>query len=764
MWKRWLAVILLFLLVMGGVAWGILRVKTHGAQGGLQRVSALPVVPTSSKPVAAKPTATNPTQLQPTGAAERAQDWFVLPARSGQPMFCPVMLPFTCHYQGVSEDRNQRLTFPSLLDYKFYFVSDNINTACPAFVYRKDEAAAHLTGTTPEKIAEYINRWSATHAIGGELTVTPAGYTGALSVFDVNGKRILQKAYPKPLPYFTLMGRMVEDWLSFRHQSCSPALRAELERPMTTNMETVRWYGEAATMPWRSEKEWAVYRKILNADPNFGEVRHWFANQKGWADGQTDVPTKEAEYARAFLSHPVISAMRECQLHQIKDGSLRKRAAVAFAHGLQIVPEHNELIWHQFDPFISSDLLEGEAQDGGYHSDILQASPPARVDAFLLPAARDYPGNGELQSDLAEYYFYKGQIQKAVPLYLNSTRKVTIDVTIFAYQQAGVGYWQAGQGCSALSCLQEAVKFDTTKSAFGNNAAYTKMAIYRDFLDYRACIDLGQQVCTSQQDDASSELLLLASLESNIPLHATEQPPADTPHKRLNAVDIRRKIIAKRPNDIPALDITTITDGDIMYSYADACLHAGRSVASNAVRRAWAWKPRVPRLARLLADATLSKHPQDIARYTALMAWLAPEISYWGKLHAQALAAGAVEDSNAASMRLLNEWERKANTVRGNHAAQFWQDAPPFIVEYLVMRALATHQDQQSVKALSLFTQYAAAMASLQRGKDRGNRTWEAYLAHLYAFSGKITNQLPAHRREPWLRQFSLAMGDAVQQ
>ncbi|MHB9025960.1 MAG: hypothetical protein ACYC7E_17615 [Armatimonadota bacterium] len=221
-----------------------------------------------------------PTIEIPKSLDDLPQSAFALPVTKAEGMFNPVFLPFAYKAEGVEADPNQPLTFPSLLKFKFEFVPDNFTMRSPAFIFQTQPPARKLTAGDTKIIPEFIKYWNATHAIGGELVESAQGFRGKMLVFDKTGAQVLTREYATPLPYFTLMGRMVQDWMAFRKQPVSEWLKTELERPMTTKMDTVRWYGQSFQVKWRTQPEWAIYQKILEADPYFGEVRYWYANQR----------------------------------------------------------------------------------------------------------------------------------------------------------------------------------------------------------------------------------------------------------------------------------------------------------------------------------------------------------------------------------------------------------------------------------------------------------------------------------------------------
>jgi hypothetical protein len=133
-------------------------------------------------------------------------------------------------------------------------------------------------------IAPHIASWGATHAIGGSLSRSKAGYTGTLEIFNARGRTVMNKKYEDPQPYFDLLGQMAADAMRLFGDEPSPALAAYLKKPRCARAESIALLGSAAFMEEKSAEEFAVYQKIIEQDPQFGEVRHWWANQKYWRD------------------------------------------------------------------------------------------------------------------------------------------------------------------------------------------------------------------------------------------------------------------------------------------------------------------------------------------------------------------------------------------------------------------------------------------------------------------------------------------------
>ncbi len=677
-------------------------------------------------------------------------DWFSEPLSGGKEMFSPVYIPFAYRAQGVPDDPNQRLTFPTLLNFKFGFAPDDYSYYSPAYIFRNDQRALTLGVTEAKMIADYIKRWSATVAIGGSLTATPDGYTGELLVFAKSGAVLLRKRYATPLPYFTLMGRMVEDWLAYRRQPCSPALHVELERPMTAKMETVQWYGESFQQPWRSKAEWAVYERILADDPDFGEVRYRYASQRALSNG--DSAETCPEMARAFCSHEIPEAINAYSPYNIPDTALRAQADAALARALALQPDNYKLLCAGHFAYGNNDKSSAEMDS-------------------LLPYVRKYPNAWLLLHHLANYYCTHLQFDKGLPLALHAAN------TDFPhggkwdeYILAAAIYWHSGHGANARYCLQQARR-EASDSEQKLTTETAIVALQRDFLDLAGATSTAGQAYTHfdqfskvQNNDRKDEFLTCcqlaaedsgqADMEQQLAKEVAVLPEqyaalctqrAAISHGELAAdrrvalpLDDADTARWRMPSDNPGATQSPIIDTtrEMAMLQAGAAMLAGRAEAASDARHAWCYSPLVPRSAFLLEEALLKQEPQSLLRYAEVAQWLAPEEPYWRGLKRRALAAGAREDGAGKIATLIAAWNSKvkASPLSPRQSAAFWADAPPFLPEYLLMKTLAQHNHARISAAANLFAEYFQGTA-LYPG---------AYQVHLHVFYDKVSRLLPA--------------------
>ncbi|NLW87846.1 MAG: hypothetical protein GXY38_13340 [Planctomycetes bacterium] len=133
-------------------------------------------------------------------------------------------------------------------------------------------------------IAQQIEEWEATHAIGGLLRRTNAGYSGILEVYDRSGEAILILEYSQPRDYFELLGDMAADAMRSLGYQPSEALVRHLKKKRCRDFQSIRDLGAAAFAAEKSNIEFGLYKRILHRDPAFAEVRYWYFNQKQWKD------------------------------------------------------------------------------------------------------------------------------------------------------------------------------------------------------------------------------------------------------------------------------------------------------------------------------------------------------------------------------------------------------------------------------------------------------------------------------------------------
>ncbi len=240
------------------------------------------------------------------------------------PAFAPVpatneynhlVLPFS---GGPTEaDQNKAYAFSFLLSNALDWGPGCYCSRHAYFTFKRSGLAAIEAGKTlrPTAIRALAGRWESTHAIGGEIQATPAGFTGVLKIFAADGSLLNTIRYDTPRPYFTLLGDMSVDSLTTLGWRPPPSLGDHLRLPRCKNEALLADLGRAAFAGERSEEEFGIYRKILEEEPGFAEVRYWWANQSLWAGGNSQ--TYSAETARSVRSYLTRTALEDADCQSI---------------------------------------------------------------------------------------------------------------------------------------------------------------------------------------------------------------------------------------------------------------------------------------------------------------------------------------------------------------------------------------------------------------------------------------------------------------
>ena len=193
------------------------------------------------------------------------------------------------------------------------------------FVFKRDPEHIQplLQGYDPARVAALINQWQATHAVGGQLIRTRDGYKGKLQIFDAKGAVILARQCDTARTYWDLLSDMDAAAMTAMDIKPPESLIEYLRQPRCRHFESVAKLGSAAFMDERSPEEFGLYQKILEDDPGFSMVRHWYANQKHWNDG--DDGYWEAQNGQALTSRIEIASLEEFTSAKCPDASLVAR-------------------------------------------------------------------------------------------------------------------------------------------------------------------------------------------------------------------------------------------------------------------------------------------------------------------------------------------------------------------------------------------------------------------------------------------------------
>ena len=218
--------------------------------------------------------------------------------------FNPLVLPF--EFSGTQDGGKgkEALAFSFLLSNALDWTPGNYCSRHAYFIFKRatDEVQSAARTHDAAEIAAQMGRWHATHALAGKLVCAKNGYSGELRVFDWRGKEVLNKTYGLPRDYFALLAAMCADVMRFVGYEPSPALIAYVGTKRCKDFQSIIDLGTAAFEDERSGDEFGLYRKILERDPEFAEVRYWAGNQSFWAsDASTAIESQLPKVLGSYL-------------------------------------------------------------------------------------------------------------------------------------------------------------------------------------------------------------------------------------------------------------------------------------------------------------------------------------------------------------------------------------------------------------------------------------------------------------------------------
>ena len=239
--------------------------------------------------------------------------------------FNHLTLPFLYVSTDRDADPNEALAFSFLLSNSLDWAPGNYCTRHAYFAFKR--ARRYMMPLSMEydrqTIAEAIDDWDATHAVGGTLRKVRGRYAGELNIYDRSKKVICRKVYAAPRDYFQLLGDMAVDAIGFFGHKASPALVEHLHRKRCEHYQSLIDLGKAAFAPEKTPEEFGLYEKILARDPGFADVRYWYANQRRWHDG--GYARYKAECAKVLDTYPYLAALVEFNVAATKDAALGPR-------------------------------------------------------------------------------------------------------------------------------------------------------------------------------------------------------------------------------------------------------------------------------------------------------------------------------------------------------------------------------------------------------------------------------------------------------
>lgn len=667
-------------------------------------------------------------------AANLKKDWFAARVTQKRGMFSPVYLPFQYECRAGDPDDKQPLTFPCLLSFKFDFVPDNYSSRHPAFIYRKDPIW-NVRPDQTKKIAAYIEDWEATHAVGGTVIQTEDGYTGLLLVFDRYGIELVRQAYDETVPYFTLMGRMVRTWMEYRRQEVSEGLYEELIRPMTTDMECVRLYGRSFDMKWRTDAEWEIYDRILQSDPDFAEVRFWYANQKGWATDNH--AALQIEKGRAIQSHLVISALNEFDFKKCSDKAVVQSFHKALAHAEAICGTHSIVLGAKLEVQAASLTVE-------------------KLDA-LLKVAELYPCNCYFLTNLGWEYRKRGLYEKSIPLFLSAAQSGYMkgsggfdwEWSVLEEDFCTLGYPDEAVFC-AISALEDCSKDRKVLVYWFLGRAFQEKFQYPNAV---RAFRYREQL---KKDSWGALNASLSAYQSGSPTLISDVNDCLVADKNLQPLLKARQLLAQGYPDealaVLGLIMPLLQCGSRQYQteLIRSDIHALSGDLQKArlhALRAWSIYPRSRQAAFLLEQTAGEEDRLALARYAAAGLFICKDDPCWKALYLRfkdALQAETREDL----ISRYQEIQSYLIALPQQEENRFWRQRFPFEMEYLCMTLLRFAEPDARDQVLVLYLRYCHAMKTISDEQKN----------HLRMFFVQLLQTVPEAERQSWIQRINIPL------
>ncbi|MBW8015177.1 MAG: hypothetical protein FVQ82_03250 [Planctomycetes bacterium] len=671
-----------------------------------------------------------PDDFQMMTFANINKDWYQAKVTQNKGMFNPVFLAFEYTSTSDVEDDYQPLTFPSLLSFKFDFVPDNYSARHPAFIFRREPVWKIMPEET-EKISKYITEWHATHAFGGKVIYTQEGYSGQLLVWDKDGNEVLKQNYKKACPYFTLMGKMVRSWMEYRKQEVSEELYKELTLPMTDDMECVRMYGKSYDVEWRSEDEWQIYESILAKDPNFAEVRFWYANQKAWETGLHD--KLRIEKGRALKGHLVIPALWEFGQKKCLDPSILKAFDKALSRAELICPNHSTVLSVKID-------TDGDKMT------------IKELDRYLNIAEKT-PCSYQLIKNLAVQYRKRGCYEKSLPLFISAINSGFLkgvgsfdwEWSILAEDFYDLGYIDESIFCafnSLVDCSERRKRYlnRTLGKAYWEKKQYQRaISAFKRNVDNWPYDLFYVYLCAYESGDLS----LLKGLEKNV-----------LKKEKIRFMLSSREFLAKGDFKVSLINLNRMSVKGASPKTNDFCRLHKNIIASDihilagdiktAKKHAiYAFQacPRSRHVAYLL-ETCAKDDLISLARYAKVGQFICKKDLIWNAMNSRTSKHLAAETKDDV-MKLFNEAQKKLAGLSSKDQNDFWRTFFPFEIEYITLYLLNTDDKAIRDEVLHFYLKYCSA--------TRGNSNWQEM--HLRSFFFQLLTLIPEEEGDLWKDQ-----------
>ncbi len=302
-------------------------------------------------------------------------------------------LPFFYESTDKTSDVAEADAFAFLLSNLLDWVPGNYCTRHAYFTFKRCKPYLFdlMRFRNPAQIKYLVNDWDATHAIGGKLIKSESGYSGSLVIYDREGATVFKKNYDRPRDFFELLGDMSVDAMKFFGYTPTKAMVAHLHRKRCKHHQSLIDLGRAAFAEEKSESEFALYRKILRRDPDFADVRYWYANQRYHKD--RNLNRFNLQLARVMDSYLVQPAVWDINPEYRSDKKLAAKHS-------QWIEEAEKLVGEDHPDLINAKLSLA----------IRQRDVPPKLLKKARAMASKYPNQYWLLSRLATAHSFGGSL------------------------------------------------------------------------------------------------------------------------------------------------------------------------------------------------------------------------------------------------------------------------------------------------------------------------------------------------------------------
>ncbi len=539
------------------------------------------------------------------------------------------VLPFT---GGPTEDdKLKAYAFSFLLSNALDWGPGNYCSRHAYFTFKRSGLSIVDAGQTlhPSALKALAKRWSPTHFVGGEIRAGTNGFTGVLKVLDLDGVLLKAVPYDTPRPYFALLGDMSVDALQTLGYRPSPSLVAHLHIPRCKDEALLVELGRAAFADERSDGEFDIYKRILVQEPDFAEVRYWWANQSHWVTGDSEFYRREM--VRSMRSYITKTGLEDVELSADDDKDPTFNYDTLIRETERLVGSKVPVSW----------LVRFRAS-----RDRRQACSINEAKAATDVAAA-YPNNFKLLSSLMaadRYGLWRGDFSMIGGISLAKLQSRNLPSSYAVNEAAyklGLAARELGYDHIAAEMLYPLTMMALSRGETNDvcNYGYRLAQVLQDMGQYEQSFELGVLVVNASDPDSLSFNLLNAVMSGLIAGKTNEvdglirKTGSDFPAWPKNTKLLKAYLALAKGDTAPAIALTheePATPDDAMVRqglqrlllYAQLDLQQGRMELRQTIRAAHCLSPHARPL-WILVDAydRLDPRPEDEGFYEAL-GWL----------------------------------------------------------------------------------------------------------------------------------------------